>query len=87
MIFGVFTELQSNYHYRHSVFFGHVACGILVPQPGIEPTPPALEGGVLTTGPPGKSPEFSSLEAQWYSHVLKHQSFYTRIIDLCKLIW
>ena len=26
----------------------------LVPQPG-EPTPPALEGEVLTTGPPGKS--------------------------------
>ena len=25
------------------------------PRPGIEPTPPALEGGVLTTGPPVKS--------------------------------
>ena len=24
-------------------FFGYVACGILVPQPGIEPVPPALE--------------------------------------------
>ena len=32
-----------------------VACGILVPQPGIEPTSPALEGRFLTTGPPGKS--------------------------------
>ena len=31
------------------------ACGILAPQPGIEPTSPALEGEVLTTGPPGKS--------------------------------
>ena len=31
------------------------ACGILAPQQGIEPTPPALEGEVLTTGPPGKS--------------------------------
>ena len=30
-------------------------CGILAPQPGIKPTPPALEGGVLTPGPPGKS--------------------------------
>ena len=37
-------------------FFGHEACGILTPQPGIEPAPPALEGKVLTTGPPGKSP-------------------------------
>ena len=33
-----------------------VACGILVPRPGIEPASPALEGGFLTTGPPGKSP-------------------------------
>ena len=31
------------------------ACGILVPQPGIEPASPALEGGFLTAGPPGKS--------------------------------
>ena len=30
-----------------------MACGILVPQPGIEPVSPALEGGFLTTGPPG----------------------------------
>ena len=29
-------------------------CGILAPRPGIEPTPPALEGKVLTTGLPGK---------------------------------
>ena len=36
-------------------FFGHEACGILAPGPGIEPTPPALEGKVLTTGLPGKS--------------------------------
>ena len=33
------------------------ACGVLVPQPGIEPTFPALEGGFLTTGPPGESLE------------------------------
>ena len=31
------------------------ACGILVPQPGIEPMSPALEGGFFTTGPLGKS--------------------------------
>ena len=30
--------------------------GILVPQPGIEPMTPALQGRFLTTGPPGKSP-------------------------------
>ena len=31
------------------------ACGILAPGPGIKPASPALEGGCLTTGPPGKS--------------------------------
>ena len=28
-----------------------MTCGILVPRPGIEPTPRAVEGRVLTTGP------------------------------------
>ena len=37
-------------------FFGCEACGILVPWLGIEPAPSALEGEVLSTGPPGKSP-------------------------------
>ena len=36
-------------------FFGHEACGILALRPGIQPTPPALEGDILTSGPPGKS--------------------------------
>ena len=36
-------------------FFGHKACGILAPRPGIKRAPPALEGEVLTTGLPGKS--------------------------------
>ena len=30
------------------------SCGILAPQAGSEPSPPALQGEVLTTGPPGK---------------------------------
>ena len=33
----------------------HKACGILASRPGIEPVFYALEGRVLTTGPPGKS--------------------------------
>ena len=32
------------------------ACGILVPRPGIELMFPALQGGFLTTEPPGKVP-------------------------------
>ena len=43
--------------------FGHNAGGVLAPQPGMEPAPPALEGEVLTTGPPGKSQECSVLLA------------------------
>ena len=35
--------------------FLRVLCGILDPQSGMEPPYPALEGGVLTIGPPGKS--------------------------------
>ena len=35
--------------------FDNEACGILVPQPGIELTPPESKHKVLTTGPPGKS--------------------------------
>ena len=37
------------------LLFGHKACGILSPQPGIEPTTPALEGKVSTNGLSGKS--------------------------------
>ena len=36
-------------------FFGHKAHGILAPYPGIKPTPPAMEGKMLTTGQPGES--------------------------------
>ena len=36
--------------------FGFQACEILASRPEIKPTPPALEGKVLTTGPPGTSP-------------------------------
>ena len=43
-------------------FFGHEVCGILAPQPGIEPVPPMLEGAVLATGLPGKPQEASFLD-------------------------
>ena len=36
-----------------------VAFGSLIPWPGIEPVSPALQGGFLTAGPPGKSLSFS----------------------------
>ena len=44
-----------------SFFFSGLGlnCGTwdLVPRPGIEPVPPAEEGGSSTPGPPGKSPQ------------------------------
>ena len=39
-------------------FFDPKACGTLLPDQGIEPMPPALEGEVLTTRLPGKSLDF-----------------------------
>jgi len=42
-------------------FFGYEACGVLAPWPGMEPTPPALEGKVLNSRvPPGTSQEVPS---------------------------
>ena len=50
--------LFKNYYFIYLAMLGTwafpVAYGILVSQPGIEPTSPALEGGFLTTGPPEK---------------------------------
>ena len=48
--------------------FGCDACGIPASRPGIEPALSALEGEVLTTGPPGKSqkPSFF-LEKSFFS--------------------
>ena len=54
----------SQYCFSFSVclFFGHEACGILAPLPGIKPLPPALEGEVLTIGLPEKSPDIQFLK-------------------------
>ena len=44
------------------------ACGLLVPQPGIKPVFPALEGRFLTTGPPR-----NSLKSLFLKIICKHQ--------------
>ena len=38
-----------------------VTCGTLVPLAGMEPASLALQGGFLTTGPPGKSQPYDNL--------------------------
>ena len=48
------------------MFWFFEVCGILVPQPGIKPATPGLEGEVLTTGLPGKSLLFPS--HGWENH-------------------
>ena len=53
--FKVFVEFVTVLLLYYVGFFDLEACGILTPQPGIEPTPSALEGEVLTTGPSGKT--------------------------------
>ena len=55
-------------------FVGHEACGILAPQPGIEPGPLALEGEVLTTEPPGKSQQPVALASKIFLEFKKQYS-------------
>ena len=53
-------------------FFGHKAYGILASQPGFEPASLALEGKVLTMGPPGKSPGLLTSYSLAFYHLLSH---------------
>ena len=50
-----FIEFVTTLCLFYDFVFCHEECGILVPWPGIEPAPPALEGKILTTGPLGQS--------------------------------
>ena len=53
------------------------ACGILVPQSGIEPTSPAFKGRFLTTGSAGKS---------LVSHLFYQRILYSQVLHLEYLI-
>ena len=54
--FKVFIEFVTMYCFCFMFWFlDHEACGILAPQSGFEPAPPALEGTISTTRTPGKS--------------------------------
>ena len=54
-ILKVFTEFVIILLLFYVLFFGLKACGTLACRPRIVSAPYALEGKVLTTGPPGKS--------------------------------
>ena len=49
--------------------FSQEVWGILAPQPETEPSPPALEGKVLATGLPGKSPRSLPLKEVSHHHL------------------
>ena len=71
-VFKVFVEFTTILFLGCFFFFGHQAQGILAPKPGIESTPHALKGEVLTTGLPGTMllPPFSthiSASIFWHS--------------------
>ena len=55
----LFNFLNFIYYYYYYYYYYYwprsTACRILVPWPGMEPMPPAVETGSLTTGPRGKS--------------------------------
>ena len=71
-------------------FLHHAACDILVPQPGIEPVPPALEGDFLAPGPPGKSwLEFHRKKASspWSFGELPVPSLVTILFSACWFVW
>ena len=63
-------------------FFGCEICGILAPQPGIEPVPPALEGRFLTTRPPWKSFYFRWYHFHWSGFKLADLSSVISILML-----
>ena len=59
-------------HVHCSSWAQKLPCGLLTPQPGIEPTSPALQGGFLITGPPGKSLEpFSGNHRKTYFNKMR----------------
>ena len=57
-------------------------CRILVPGPGIEPMSPALQGGFLTTGAPGKPCPRSFKEK---NKINQKYPIFTCIIDIFSL--
>ena len=58
----------------------HMACGILVPRPGIEHVPPCIGSRVLTIRPHGKYPPapqknvMKKFTLKWYKNDLKQKS-------------
>ena len=61
-------------------------CGILVPRSGMEPMSPALAGGFLTTGPPGKSSQVLFKVADLIC-ILTSRAVCERMMTVCMIEW
>ena len=75
-------------------FFGHKACGILVPWSGINSAPPALEVEVLTTGPPGKPQDSLLFKDRIIFHCMIYRIFFIHyllmdiwVVSMSWLLW
>ena len=96
--------LQYCFHFTFLFFFlfflGCGACGILAPWPGIEHTLHALEGEILTTGPPGNSlillliPPFPhssthllSLRMFWLWNFLSNRKPKSNLLEQKRMCW
>ena len=62
-----------------------MACVILVSQPEVKPVSPALQGELLTTGPPGKPHKYSLYKCVYvcvcvYIYISDMTAFYREIV-------
>ena len=65
------------------LFFGHKACGILVPWSRIKSAPPAVEVWNLNTGPPEKSLEIFNMHKDIPAHQGEHPHRLSAGVHLC----
>ena len=72
-------------------FFGYKACEILTPWPGMELATSALEGELLTTGPPGSLYKSFFLSLLWMKKKRQRRKSLIFMLDLllcaCVLTW
>ena len=77
----LFCTIDLFSYFKKILFIWPSACGILVPQPGIEPVSPVMETLSLTTWPPGKS-LFSYLYVSlplYYNYYTFIKSFWNQV--------
>ena len=69
---------------ENSFFFGHLACGILVPQAGIQPAPFVLEAQSQPLDHQGKSLNENSLNSP---NNPRRSSSFSQMAQSCSKMW